>query len=549
VVDLQYLQLGGGPALDVGRLLADVGALSLGGPVASVWTPTVAVTGLVAVALALWTSAGRAPSPGAFRAAEGRPRLIFYGVVIVLPLVAALALRPPFLFPRYFLVSLVFVPMLLSSALAGAKRPYRLVALAALVVLNGWSWLTFVNDGRGHYAAAVRDMLAAAPGPVSVVSDHPFRTTTVLEFYDRRVDPERRVVLVDGPADFYVVSGDSGTPPASCAGCALLGEYPSTPLSGASWRVYRRAATDTAGSLRPLAASADALFRLERTEVEIPDVGPKVAADHHVPVPGEVVEHVVSDFDVGLDADERRAEAFDVEPRQRFRLPQFDVHVEEIDARHAFGSQQVVERDGRNLPAVRSLAGPAHILRHSGRHPIVSVRAVEANLLIGYVRHEVRAEPGSRAVAGVVVGKFDERFDGDAFPTQLDVEVVGVAALSVVVRTDVEKEAGGAVLEEVPNQPFLRPLRVSCRPERLPEGGKLGELAFAEARSDEGVRSKAHCCREQADQQDLERIEVCSACAGQAGAPFTRARGPSVGRSRYGVASGAKYRFQMSARR
>jgi hypothetical protein len=333
VVDLRFLQLGGGPPLDAWGLLADVGALALGGPVGSRWTPVVAAGALVVLALALAVQA-RKESPGAGTTADpGGLTWVFYAAVLLLPVIGALALRPPFFFPRYFLVSLVFVPIILSSALPRLARDRRYAALTLLVLLNAWSWSAFAGAGRGHYAEAVTDIARAAGGPTTVASDHDFRVLTVLDFYKRRagLTPERLSYVKTGGRFFISSDPKAADPPADCAGCTLLSHYPSSALSGSPWRIYRRG---------------------ERREVQVPDVGAQVAADDDVAVPGEVVEQGLPDFRVRLDAHERRPESLDVETRQRLRLPELDVHVEEVDAFDAFGGQQVIQGDRRDLTAL-----------------------------------------------------------------------------------------------------------------------------------------------------------------------------------------------------
>ena len=50
----------------------------------------------------------------------------------------------------------------------------------------------------------------------------------------------------------------------------------------------------------------------------------------------EVVEDLLSDIEVRLDADERRSKSFDVEPGQGLGFGEFDIHGQEINSRHTF---------------------------------------------------------------------------------------------------------------------------------------------------------------------------------------------------------------------
>ncbi len=238
--DLRHLQLGGGPPLDALRLLADVGSLALGGPVDSPAAPVVAVGASAGVLLAIGSLAR--PARGT-PAAPGFARLtwVFYAAIFVVPAVGALVLRPPFLFPRYFLVSLAFVPVVLVLGLKRLPGLYRPALVAVWLALNGWSWVGFAQAGRGHYAEAVADMVAAETGAVTVSSDHDFRNSTILDFYrDRAGLSAADFSHVESGGQFFIVSERGAGAPDSCADCALLGDYQSVPLSGTPWRVYRR---------------------------------------------------------------------------------------------------------------------------------------------------------------------------------------------------------------------------------------------------------------------------------------------------------------------
>lgn len=241
--DLRFLTLGGGPPLDVRRLLAEVGALTVGAPIDLSITPLLAILGGVSLAVALVVHACSLRSGMAGEQTAHELELVFYVSVFVLPLAVALALHPPFFFPRYFLVSLAFVPMVLASALTGVSTRLRTAGVIAFALLSLWSWTGFWRDGRGHYAAAVEQMLAAAAGRgATVASDHDFRNGTVIGFYiDRLGLPGQCLTYVEeaDDADFVVVSDrrrfDDAAP---CAECELLGQYPSSLLSGTAWQVY-----------------------------------------------------------------------------------------------------------------------------------------------------------------------------------------------------------------------------------------------------------------------------------------------------------------------
>ncbi len=166
---------------------------------------------------------------------------VFYAAVISIPAWPALVLDPPFLFPRYFLVSIAFVPLLMASFIGSLDRKWLAVILGVLVVANAWSWGSFAKEGRGHYQEALERALSSAPGRnFTVGSDQDFRNGMIVNFYRERLG-ERAARLSylptdRGTADFWIGS----LPGSACDGCRLLGIYPSSPISGATWRLYRR---------------------------------------------------------------------------------------------------------------------------------------------------------------------------------------------------------------------------------------------------------------------------------------------------------------------
>ncbi|HUF46528.1 MAG TPA: glycosyltransferase family 39 protein [Vicinamibacterales bacterium] len=242
IVDLRHLQFGGGPPLDVVGLLLDLAALSIGAPLGHAWTAWLAVAGGAAVLASLAVRViGRNRDVGSTSTIH--LAWVFYASILVVPVATAVFIRPPFLFPRYFLVSLAFVPLLVAGARARVAAPVFRAVIVAMLVLHAASWVSFWRDGRGHYAAALTSLLAAVPqGAVTVGADHAFRTPVVVDFHARRLGPDaRRIVLVATDAQFTIVSSPS-TPitPALCGACVLVRDDPSSALSGAPWRIYRR---------------------------------------------------------------------------------------------------------------------------------------------------------------------------------------------------------------------------------------------------------------------------------------------------------------------
>lgn len=242
-VDLRYLGIGGGTPEPPLTLLARTGSLAIGGPVEGRGVVPVA---FLSVAVILAEIARRICGfwPDR-RTMEPRPySWIFFAAVALLPPWVALALNPPFLFPRYFLVTMAFVPLLVGSFARSLPRPWPGFVIASWLALNGYSFARFVEEGRGRYEEALRFLLETSDREVIAVgSDHDLRNERIVEFYRGRLGPEaarlRYVKERDrkGQAiDFWIGSYEGSR----CGSCVLLRSYPSSALSGARWAVYRR---------------------------------------------------------------------------------------------------------------------------------------------------------------------------------------------------------------------------------------------------------------------------------------------------------------------
>ncbi len=242
VFDLRFLELGGGPDLDYAQLVTDVVALAIGAPIGLAWTPWLALAGGVATIAAL-VVAGRSAALGPDGRRPRRLLWLFHALVLFAPLVLVPATNPPFLFSRYFLVGLAFMPLLAATVLTQLTPRLRWALVAGLVMLNGWSHAEFWAVGRGHYPEALLDVMAASQSaPTTVRGDHDFRTRKIVDFYRGRLGrPLAGLRYSETDSDFFIVSHPDATgPPDWCGDCAPFGSYASSPLSGARWLVYRR---------------------------------------------------------------------------------------------------------------------------------------------------------------------------------------------------------------------------------------------------------------------------------------------------------------------
>ncbi len=188
-----------------------------------------------------------------------------------------------------------------------------------------------------------------------------------------------------------------------------------------------------------------------RHEPEVLRIGPQVLPHDDVAARGEVLENRLAHLGVRLDADERRRESLDREPREGLRLVQLDVHRQEVELLDPHGRQQIVERDRRARDRALDLGEAVGERTVGGREKSVAADE-KRSLLVRPIRDEQWEEPGPRAVPAVVLGELLEGIDGQPTPAQRRLEVIGVAAVAVVAGTDVDEHAPSPVREEVADE-------------------------------------------------------------------------------------------------
>jgi hypothetical protein len=186
--------------------------------------------------------------------------LLFAGITVVAPLAMLIISRPPFLYFRYFLLLFPFFYLMLAYLVADSwrRRPelrFLLVLVTAGMLIGHWQRnFLLITHGRGNYSAAISHIISNCHEfPVYVGSDHDFRNPTLIEYYSSRNKAHGALQYVmardwpQTPPEYFI--GHSRTPAANPVPLHILagvGEFeleaywPSAPVSGFSWYVYRR---------------------------------------------------------------------------------------------------------------------------------------------------------------------------------------------------------------------------------------------------------------------------------------------------------------------
>jgi hypothetical protein len=207
---LRGIAVGGGPEEGVLPVLGRLVAYATGLPVALGTGPLVLAGGGL-VAFGLW-----------WLVAQQDDAWAFYAVAVVLsPAVALVAQAGQLRFERYFVLSAALASLLLARLLAAlAGRSLEGAALAALVLLifcaaQAPRLERLLRDGRGQYRAALAAILLAA--------------WFLVHRFEGQPAPEP--ALADPAGNRYRLEAD----------------YPSGPLSGWRWGLYRRVASPAGG--------------------------------------------------------------------------------------------------------------------------------------------------------------------------------------------------------------------------------------------------------------------------------------------------------------
>lgn len=181
-------------------------------------------------------------------------------ILIAFPLAFALVYQTESLYVRHFLVSMVFLMVLIACCLTALyqrgswSRIACLVLLACYLTANAIQIRKLFLYGRGQYTAAIRYIQEHTAGSVATVSaDQVFRVPFELNFIAAGMDGKRVVYLdpnkwpANGP-EWLILNKESFADPAPDSNevtdpagrrYAFVKTFASSPLSGLHWNLYR----------------------------------------------------------------------------------------------------------------------------------------------------------------------------------------------------------------------------------------------------------------------------------------------------------------------
>jgi MFS family permease len=244
-VNLSQMSIGGGDAQPYFNVIAQTMSLAVGGPFNAPFAYLAAAVMALFTVAAFWSAFRQSPQRAAF----------YFCVTLIFPaLLLVLAPRKD-IYPRYFLISVLFLLMLWSDYVGDVCRRYArgklfvTLALATWVLANGWHIAQLIRLERGHYQAAIELMRQDTLGSqVAVLMDHPFRQGTILDYYGQRMPAGKpfRAVTAAVDAEWYLVHDlnvdfvPSNTIVEDGITFRLVKHYPFAGLSGWHLCLYQR---------------------------------------------------------------------------------------------------------------------------------------------------------------------------------------------------------------------------------------------------------------------------------------------------------------------
>lgn len=258
IVDLRFLQIGGGTPVTVWDGYRAMLAWTLGGPNTTRLQLFPAIICAAGFAAGVWMLIRERTSDWIF----------YIGAIVAAPLAMALIDRGTLHYVRYFVIALGFLLLLFGRVLDwlfekgyGGKISATVFCLA-FIALNVWSVAALFKFGRGHTVEAIRymDQNTNPAEQISFGGEQDFRIQFMLGFYWREMMGDKPASYYDhdhwpteGP-DWVIFHKDSFAEPAPPGRqfydkfgnwYELVRTFPTAPLSGVHLFLYRKLTTPT----------------------------------------------------------------------------------------------------------------------------------------------------------------------------------------------------------------------------------------------------------------------------------------------------------------
>jgi len=185
-------------------------------------------------------------------------RRFFTLAILLVPGLMLTVYQPDYFYPRYLLVLLPFVYMILARALSQGLDAGRIaatisgIAISVIVFSSAVQYSELARLGKGDYPKAVADLYGAAgDAPFTIGSDFDFRNKALLDFYVRYRKDAKQMTYIEKsyesaePTDFFIMHNLQAAHKAKrvialkSGRYRLLQEYPHAGLSGWNWYLYR----------------------------------------------------------------------------------------------------------------------------------------------------------------------------------------------------------------------------------------------------------------------------------------------------------------------
>jgi hypothetical protein len=252
---VQDLISGGGEQFAIERVLVATFSLAGGGPeIGTAAVATAIVTaGIIAVAMTNEIRLDRARGA------------MYLTAAFLAPAAVILISRYQYVYPRHFIVPMIFCYVAVGNQLArwlASGRAWRVLAAVLLCGFGAWNLVPvtrLIVAGRAQYSAAVRWMAEQSSGPEVVVSsDFDFRSGTVAAYssaqnadvYEqmgKRLTYVPRAKIGPQGVPWYLQHNFIGDPPHAATWTDsngnvydLVRAFPAGSISGWNWWLYRR---------------------------------------------------------------------------------------------------------------------------------------------------------------------------------------------------------------------------------------------------------------------------------------------------------------------